>query len=103
MMAWTDDLYEQTTAGHAIVLVTVVAVRGSAPREVGTKMIVTASGCIGSIGGGQLEYECAQLAVGMLGRDDHLSRQKFPLAAEMDQCCGGVVEVLFESISTACP
>ena len=54
MIAWADDLYEQTTAGHAIVLVTVVAVRGSAPREVGTKMIVTASGCIGSIGGGQL-------------------------------------------------
>lgn len=103
MIAWADDLYEQTTAGHAIVLVTVIALRGSAPREVGTKMIVTASGCIGSIGGGQLEYECAQLAAGMLGGDDHLCRQKFPLGAEMDQCCGGVVEVLFESIATGCP
>lgn len=103
MIAWADDLYEQTTAGHAIVLVTVIAVRGSAPREVGTKMIVNASGCIGSIGGGQLEYESAQLAAGMLGRGDYLSRQKFPLGAEMDQCCGGVVEVLFESITAGCP
>ena len=98
MSAWVDDLYEQTTAGHAIVLVTVIALRGSAPREVGAKMIVAASGCTGSIGGCQLEYQCAQLAMEMLGRNDHISRQKFPLSAEMDQCCGGAVEILFESI-----
>lgn len=99
MTAWLDDLHAQTTAGHASVLVTVIALRGSAPREVGAKMIVTSERCLGSIGGGQLEYQCAGLAAGILGRTDYIITRKFQLNAEMAQCCGGVVEVMFESIT----
>src|SRR3954449_11383356 len=37
------------------VLVTVLAVRGHAPREAGAKMVVGRSRCWGSVGGGNLE------------------------------------------------
>lgn len=103
MTHWAEDLHAQTQTGQAIVLVTIISVRGSAPREVGAKMIVSANDCMGSIGGGQLEYQCQQLATKMLGRGDVASRQKFSLGKEMEQCCGGVAEVLFESLPPGCP
>ena len=103
MIAWPEELHAKIRAGHGVVLVTLIAIRGSAPREAGAKMMVTADGCSGSIGGGQLEFQCAQLAAGMLGSDGHIERQKFPLGTQMGQCCGGVVEVLFESILAGCP
>ena len=81
------------------VAVTVVAVRGSAPREVGAKMLVTAETTQGTIGGGQLEYQCAQLAFRKLHDDSaDIERRKFALGANCGQCCGGVVEVMFERI-----
>jgi len=103
MIASFEDLYEQARTGQAFVLVTVIAVRGSAPREVGTKMIVSAGDCIGSIGGGQLEYQCTQFAEGLLGSTEPITRQEFSLGKELGQCCGGVVEVLFESMAPGCP
>ena len=66
MNEWIDDLWEQITAGNACVLVTVAGIRGSAPREVGAKMLVTGRETIGTIGGGQLEYKCTQIACNTL-------------------------------------
>lgn len=103
MTDWVENLHEASKTGQAIVLVTVIDVRGSAPREVGAKMIVSANGCSGSIGGGQLEYQCQQIATKMLGRNAGASRQKFSLGKKMEQCCGGVVEVSFESLPAGCP
>ena len=103
MFDWVEGLHEQIQTGQAIVLVTVIAVRGSAPREVGAKMLVTVDGCSGSIGGGQLEYQCSQLATNMLGCDNQTTREIFALGADMEQCCGGVVEILFESMAASCP
>ncbi len=98
MNEWIGDLVEQITAGNACVLVTVAGIRGSAPREVGAKMIVTESETIGTIGGGQLEYNCTQIACKSIrDREDGSQMRKFTLGANCGQCCGGVVEVLFES------
>ena len=43
MNEWIDDLCDVTAAGEAAVIVTVAGIRGSAPRETGAKMIVTAN------------------------------------------------------------
>jgi xanthine dehydrogenase accessory factor len=97
-------MHELRSIGVDLVLVTVASVRGSAPREVGAKMIVTPRLSIGSIGGGQLEYQCARIAAETL-RDDAAPlrfRRRFPLGANLGQCCGGVVEVLFEKIAGEC-
>lgn len=102
MSDWIDKLAELLHRGEPCVLLTVAAVRGSAPREIGAKMIVTATETIGTIGGGQLEYKCTQIAADniRLNRAGHqLFLRKFPLGSNCGQCCGGVVDVMFERIS----
>jgi xanthine dehydrogenase accessory factor len=96
MTGWIDDLSALAAAGNAAVSVTVASIRGSAPREAGAKMIVTRDQTIGTIGGGQLEYECTRIAVGMLGSNGPPATRRFPLGASMGQCCGGIVDVHFE-------
>jgi xanthine dehydrogenase accessory factor len=103
MNEWIDELSDLTAAGERVVLVTVAGIRGSAPREVGAKMIVSESTTIGTIGGGQLEYQCARLACEMLGDDETPALRKFPLGTAMGQCCGGVVDILFEPIASRLP
>ncbi|MCH8306531.1 MAG: xanthine dehydrogenase accessory protein XdhC [Proteobacteria bacterium] len=104
MNEWIDDLSEQVAAGNACTLVTVAGVRGSAPREVGAKMLVTERETIGTIGGGQLEYKCTQIAVNTIrNNEDGSHLRKFTLGANCGQCCGGVVEVLFESFCATKP
>lgn len=103
MNEWIDELSDLTAAGERAVLVTVAGIRGSAPREVGAKMIVTEDATIGTIGGGQLEYQCTHLACDMFGDDETPSLRKFPLGSSMGQCCGGVVDILFEPIATQLP
>jgi xanthine dehydrogenase accessory factor len=103
MNEWIDELSDLTAAGERAVLVTVAGIRGSAPREVGAKMIVTRDASIGTIGGGQLEYQSARLAYEMLEQDGLPSLQTFALGASMGQCCGGVVDILFEPIADTLP
>ncbi len=102
MNEWIDELSDLCAAEEPAVLVTVAGIRGSAPREIGAKMIVTAKESIGTIGGGQLEYQCSRVAVGLL-QEPGLSLRSFPLGSAMGQCCGGVVEILFESMDGGLP
>lgn len=103
MNEWIDELSDLTAANEAVVMVTVAAVRGSAPREVGARMLVTERETVGTIGGGQLEHECTRIAVAMLADDETATLRNFPLGAAMGQCCGGVVDVLFEPLSAGLP
>ena len=103
MNDWIDDLADLTAAGERVVVVTVAGIRGSAPREVGAKMIVTAADTLGTIGGGQLEYQCTNIACDMLGDDASRIMRTFPLGTSMGQCCGGVVDVLFEPMASGLP
>jgi len=103
MNEWIDELSDLTAAGERAVLVTVAGIRGSAPREVGAKMIVTDTATIGTIGGGQLEYQCTRIACDMLGDEEVAALRKFPLGSSMGQCCGGVVDILFEPIASGLP
>lgn len=102
MNEWIDELCDLAAAGERAVLVTVAGIRGSAPREIGAKMIVTATETIGTIGGGQLEYQGTRIAVGMLD-DTSATLRSFPLGSAMGQCCGGVVEILFEPLGDGIP
>jgi xanthine dehydrogenase accessory factor len=102
MNEWIDELSDLAAAGESAVLVTVAGIRGSAPREIGAKMIVTSSETIGTIGGGQLEYQSARIAVELLNDRDSTLRS-FPLGSAMGQCCGGVVEILFEPLADGMP
>lgn len=66
-------------------------------------MLVTRSETLGTIGGGQLEYQCSRIAFGMLDDDEQPKLRKFPLGSSMGQCCGGVVDILFEPVASVLP
>ncbi len=99
MSAWTDKLAALIEAGVPAALVTVAAVKGSAPREAGAAMIVTGRDLFGTIGGGRLEYRAARLARAMLREDAAPRLREFPLGPELGQCCGGHVALRFQRIT----
>ncbi|MEO0345122.1 MAG: xanthine dehydrogenase accessory protein XdhC [Pseudomonadota bacterium] len=100
MFDWPKRLAELTEAGTPCIAVTVAGVRGSAPRETGSKMLVTADAVLGTIGGGQLEHSCIAAARERLTATESPTQalRRFALGSQCGQCCGGVVEVLFERI-----
>lgn len=80
-------------------MVSVLASEGSAPRGAGTRMLVTADGQQGTIGGGQLEYRAVDQARAMLDHAPGTWRvQDYPLGPLLGQCCGGRVRLLVERI-----
>src|SRR3954462_6347258 len=78
-----------------VVEVRVVATSGSAPREAGTCMWVSAAGTRGTIGGGNLEYSALKIAREMLLSGEEKRERRFALGDSLGQCCGGSVELLF--------
>ncbi|MEN9775903.1 MAG: hypothetical protein RL322_2973 [Pseudomonadota bacterium] len=100
-MNWLESVAPLLRQGCPAVRVSVARVRGSTPREAGAAMIVTHNDFIGSIGGGQLEYVALIRARRMLesSTEARLEVEAFPLGAELGQCCGGHVTLLFERLS----
>jgi xanthine dehydrogenase accessory protein XdhC len=83
------------------VVVTVVKTRGSAPREAGTRMIVTATRSHGTIGGGRLEWDAIQAARRMIEDGGDAATMDVPLGPEIGQCCGGRVSIRLERADRA--
>jgi xanthine dehydrogenase accessory protein XdhC len=75
------------------ILVTLTRAAGSTPRETGATMAVSATGAAGTIGGGQLEFHCLDIARAMLQSGGTERTLDIPLGPQMGQCCGGRVEV----------
>ena len=96
---WASDAIRLIEQDGAAVLVTQCIVDGSAPREAGTKILVSKSKILGTIGGGNLEHQATMQARRMLERDDvtHLL-QDYPLGPLLRQCCGGHVRLLLERL-----
>ncbi len=85
-----------------VVLVTVSAVHGSAPREAGTKMLVGPETTKGTIGGGTLEFKAIQQARNVAKSEaGHVREFDYPLGPKTQQCCGGRVELLVERLDTS--
>ena len=99
MRDWIAALTALQRTGSAAVIVTVAAVKGSAPRAAGTKMLVTADTVQGTIGGGHLEFTAIDIARRQLAGGDAAPLRRFPLGASLGQCCGGVVNLLFEPVA----
>lgn len=80
------------------VLVTVADIKGSAPRELGARMLVNADGFRGSIGGGNLEWGARDAAGRLLrtGAEQVQISDRLGLGPALNQCCGGAVTLLFE-------
>lgn len=97
---WIEQLARLTQSGAKAVLVTVARTRGSTPRAPGAHMIVGTETCHGSVGGGQLEHRAVAHARSLLAEGSPFpSLVRFPLGASVGQCCGGVMELVFEPIT----
>jgi xanthine dehydrogenase accessory factor len=75
--------------------VLVLETRGSAPREAGTRMWVSATEVRGTIGGGNLEYTALKIAREMLLSSETRKERRFALGDSLGQCCGGSVTLQF--------
>jgi xanthine dehydrogenase accessory factor len=95
---WIDALGELREREEPCVLVVVTAVKGSAPREPGARMIVAGGDLAhGTIGGGNLERLALERATALLADEGARSESlDFPLAEAAGQCCGGSVTLFFE-------
>lgn len=83
-------------AGKQACVVSVDEIKGSTPRDVGTRMLVSADEVLGTIGGGHLEWQAIDMA-----RKPHSQawQHTFPLGPTLGQCCGGVVTLGFTALT----
>ncbi|PLP98678.1 xanthine dehydrogenase accessory protein XdhC [Cupriavidus pauculus] len=100
------DAARWVRAGVPVAMVTIVEVKGSAPREPGIRMLVTASDLVGTIGGGHLEWRGMDISRAMLANrhvrgNPHRRIERIPLGPALGQCCGGVVKLAFEVLGEA--
>ncbi|TDU83650.1 molybdenum cofactor sulfurylase [Kribbella voronezhensis] len=103
-MEWmkaVQRLREQRRPG---VLVTVLSVRGHAPREAGAKMVVAADEVWATVGGGNLESVAIERSRSLLAAGatepevlDFALSDKAPYQHGV-QCCGGEVKLLLEPL-----
>ncbi len=88
--------------GMPAVVVEVVATRGSAPRDAGTRMLVGPDAIDGTIGGGHLEWRAIATARRMLGDASFRpADESFSLGAALGQCCGGAVTLRWRMLDAA--
>ncbi len=100
MWDWIGQIEKFKQQSKPVCLVTVAGVESSAPREIGAKMLVLEDGAfLGTIGGGNLELLAIEEAKKQLNQGNS-TKIRFPLGAKTGQCCGGVMELLFESLNT---
>lgn len=81
------------------IVVEVTQALGSVPREAGTRMLVSAARCEGTIGGGHLELKAIERARRMLAVGDIAPQSAhYPLGPALGQCCGGAVTLGFSAL-----
>jgi xanthine dehydrogenase accessory factor len=103
-MDWMDAVRQLRHHGEPGVLVTVIEVRGHAPREAGAKMVVSRDRSWGSVGGGNLEESAIARArelieSGATAPDTSQTQLSAHARGKHGrQCCGGAVRLLFEPL-----
>ena len=89
---WFDE-------GRSAVVVEVTQALGSAPREAGTRMLVSAADAVGTVGGGHLELKAIERAREMLRtRELAPHTEHYPLGPALGQCCGGAVTLGYHAL-----
>ena len=100
MSGWLKALTILSETGTECVLVTVLEVKGSTPREAGAKMVITRDKIYDTVGGGHLELRAIELARAALhaGGPSEPTVHHFALGPSLGQCCGGEASLLLEIV-----
>jgi len=98
---WVEAAAAYLSKHAAVARVTVIALRGSAPREPGASMLVGLDGTLGTIGGGRLEWQAIQAARELLRAINAppVRIDDLVLGPDLGQCCGGRVELWLERLT----
>lgn len=100
MREWMREIVHTLESGRPVELVAVTESSGSTPRGAGALMAVFPGGrTLGTIGGGNVEYEAQRLAAKLLERGGCETRRfRFVQgdAASLGMVCGGGVTVRFQ-------
>jgi xanthine dehydrogenase accessory factor len=92
--------FARVQEGRLAVLATIAAAKGSTPRVPGTRMLVDSDGIVGSVGGGQLEFEIIASARTLLLSGELATRcEHFILGPDLRQCCGGALDIVLERLT----
>ncbi len=93
------ELAKLKETGVACVVVTLVNVRGSAPQEIGARIIVGSKGLLyGTVGGGKVETKAIAEAFKLLLSESKHLYVDWNLQTDVGMTCGGVVGFYFEKI-----
>jgi len=88
---------EAVRGGRVCALVTVVATRGSAPREAGARMLVFADGTsVGTVGGGAVEHTAIREAQAAIAAGS--PRLFAPDLGQLGMACGGSMDLFIEPL-----
>ena len=111
MTVLTDDIVKYINTRENGIIATIISKNGSAPRGVGTRMIISKKQkqLIGTIGGGAVEFAAYKYAVDLLENNQDFKINKYNCvvqeyclnssdAAKLGMICGGNVTVMFENI-----
>lgn len=103
-LSWLKACQWLEENGEAYCIATIVAEAGSVPRSAGSKMVISQSHQFDTLGGGNLELQVINRARKALAQgEDQLQIERFSLAADLQQCCGGATQVMFEYFNTQQP
>lgn len=94
-----DKIKELKQSHTPFVIVTLSSIKGSAPQNLGAKIIITLSDiAFGTIGGGKIESHCINVARDLLNSsdNDYAKSYKWNLQKDIGMTCGGEVAMLFE-------
>ncbi|KAA9395996.1 EF2563 family selenium-dependent molybdenum hydroxylase system protein [Haloarcula sp. CBA1130] len=99
-MSLFERLDELAARGEPAALLTIVRKDGSAPRDVGDKMVVTADEEYGTIGGGTVEHLAVQDARSVLSEADKPGVRTYELerGGNTGMVCGGEMDVFIDRV-----
>ncbi len=96
--SYFDRSIELEEMGKPFVTVSITGLRGSAPQDIGAKMIAKSDGLdFGTVGGGKVEAHCINYSKKLLA-DDKVSAisHTWNLQKDIGMTCGGEVSFFFE-------
>jgi xanthine dehydrogenase accessory factor len=91
---------EMVARGQSVAMLTVVGKEGSAPREVGAKMLVTREGTVGTIGGGTVERLAVEAGREVLAGEADPGVRTYELepGGNTGMVCGGSMDVFVDRL-----
>ena len=94
-----EQIGEALATSRPHYLVRLLSTKGSTPRDAGATMLVGEDHISGTIGGGSAEWVAVQAVREFIAGIQFRARDTITLGPEIDQCCGGTIEVEYELLN----